>query len=223
MVLVALWHRVLPCLQPHRPHPLLATSTPTSHCHPATPLAALLISAFLALGVIAAGFLGQALVLHTYLAATNQTTLELQKGASLMYMRPYYLTHQGPHETGVTGAALLMLLWRHFIQRQPPPMPFNQGLPANLKLFFLAPKPYNYTYAVPYKELVEYRQSAALPRVPSHRFTGEFVPAGQDDPEAGGGLAVLLPDSEDDLSQLLPRLSAWSSVRLAGGARQWSD
>lgn len=207
MVLGSLFQRVLPCLHPHQPHPL--PSTPASMCHPMTPLDALLISTCAASALVAAGFFGQKLVLHTYLAATNQTTLELLRGADLMYMRGYYLSHHGPRKSArVTGPALLQLLWRHLILCQPPPMPFSQGLRSNLKVFFLAPKPYDYSFVIPFKDLVEYRPSEALPSIASDRFTADFIPAGQADPETGGALALLLPDSEDDSSQLLPKLSA---------------
>jgi hypothetical protein len=82
-------------------------------------------------------------LLHSYLAATGQTTFELAKGAQVPYLRPYYERYTGPRsfEARPKGlAALIREVWRG----NPPPNPFSQGVVENLGIFFFASKPYPY-------------------------------------------------------------------------------
>ncbi|PNW85352.1 hypothetical protein CHLRE_03g182400v5 [Chlamydomonas reinhardtii] len=109
-----------------------------------------------ALGIFGAVWLALVvylLLLHSYLAATGQTTLELLKGHRLPYLMRSYAALQ-PHQLvagrppsmldGAGKGVSLLAIARQHLRGTPPPRPFDEGLMRNLYVFFLAPKPYPY-------------------------------------------------------------------------------
>ncbi|KAK9843488.1 hypothetical protein WJX81_005616 [Elliptochloris bilobata] len=92
-------------------------------------------------------------VMHSYLAASNQTTYELCRGAKVPYLEPYY-TGYSPPGVKLRGRPLLCLAAR-VLRGQGPPAPFSRGLAFNLWVFFLARKPFAHVPAPPTSHLAQ--------------------------------------------------------------------
>ncbi|KAG2499908.1 hypothetical protein HYH03_002196 [Edaphochlamys debaryana] len=114
-------------------------------------------------------------VLHTYLAATNQTTLELLKGPRLNYLArayaglsPAQLLHgRPPRVIDSQGNVSLLAIARAHLSGRLPPRPFDEGVWRNLRVFFLEPKPYKYRYRAAALELAG--EPLIPPEEPSRR------------------------------------------------------
>ncbi|KAG2442574.1 hypothetical protein HXX76_002659 [Chlamydomonas incerta] len=164
-----MWERCM--LRPHLPRLLDAwQGRPQAPLQPQLPCPGapgpLGVGVLLALGVFGAAFgalLLPLLLLHTYLAATGQTTLELLKGHRLPYLMRSYAVLQ-PHQLvagrppsmldGAGKSVSLLAVARQHLRGTPPPRPFDEGVRRNLYVFFLAPKPY------PYRQHLEKREAA---------------------------------------------------------------
>jgi DHHC palmitoyltransferase len=94
--------------------------------------AAMLIMALA--GMTSLCFFGYLLILHVYLALTNQTTYEVIRGSRVPYLSQFYSESQ--QQAYPLPHSLLKLLWDD-IRGVGPPKPFSRGIAANMVLFWL--------------------------------------------------------------------------------------
>ncbi|GLI69049.1 hypothetical protein VaNZ11_013591 [Volvox africanus] len=116
----------------------------------------------LAFGAVVLVLVMHLALIHGYLVATNQATLELLKGPRLPYLSRAYASLPpsrpgGGCKTGMTsdshGEVSLTQIVRQHWQGVTPPRPFDEGLLRNLRIFFLEPKPHPYRYRTGITEL----------------------------------------------------------------------
>lgn len=95
-------------------------------------------------------FFGYLLLLHTYLAASGQTTYEVIRGAGIPALAPYYAELGGGAASNSKGYKLPNRLLRLFADEatgRGPVKPYSRGVPGNLYSFMLTSQPRQYTLA----------------------------------------------------------------------------